>query len=128
MNGMITKMERTPAKREALEDALVPVAAALCAWSIFLQGVSLLTKLNMESTIFAGVGSEHFSNSATIQAWRLAISLCNIYRINNLIHGNFFINEHFQEIKEMSKDIFIKNIQMADLVHVLPAFFGIEIQ
>jgi hypothetical protein len=31
----------------------------------------------MESTIFAGVESLHFSNSATIQFWRLFMSLCN---------------------------------------------------
>jgi len=52
---------------EALDADRVPVAAALCALSKFSHGVTLLMKLNIESTIFAGVGSGHFSNSATAQ-------------------------------------------------------------
>lgn len=68
MKGMIAKVERVLAKLEALETDIEPVAAALCALSIFSQGVTLLTKLNMESIMFAGVGSGHFSNSATTQA------------------------------------------------------------
>lgn len=78
MNGMIAKVERAPAKREALDAEPVVLAAALCAFSIFSHGVTLLTKLNIESIIFAGVGSGHFSNSATTQAWRLVISLRQI--------------------------------------------------
>lgn len=67
MNGMIAKVERVLAKLEALDADFEPVAAALCALSIFSHGVTLLTKLNMESIMFAGVGSGHFSNSATTQ-------------------------------------------------------------
>lgn len=60
-------VERAP-MCEALDVGRVPVAAALCALSKFSHGVTLLMKLNIESTTFAGVGSEHFSNSATAQA------------------------------------------------------------
>lgn len=85
MNGMIAR-ERAPARREALEP--VVLAAALCEFIIFSHGVTLLTKLNMESIIFAGVGSEHFSNSATTQVWRFVISLSD--QDFSLIHGNFY--------------------------------------
>lgn len=36
--------------------------------SRFSHGVTLLMKLNIESIIFAGVGSGHFSSSFTTQA------------------------------------------------------------
>lgn len=69
----IVMVERAP-MCEALDDC-VPTAAALCALSKFSHGVTLLMKLNIESIMFAGVGSEHFSNSATTQDWSRVMSL-----------------------------------------------------
>lgn len=39
------------------------------------HGVCLRTNLNRESTIFAGVGSSHFSSSVTIHCCKLERSL-----------------------------------------------------
>lgn len=67
-------VERAP-MCEALDADCVSIAAALCALSKFSHGVTLLMKLNIESIMFAGVGSGHFSNSATTQVWSTVISL-----------------------------------------------------